>query len=651
MADTLFAEIDVTAKPKKTNYRPDIDGLRAVAVVSVLLFHADIGFFSGGYVGVDVFFVISGYLITKIIRDDVLAGTFSYGDFYIRRARRLFPALFVTIAITFLVGAYLLIPYHLERLGAATVSSLFWFSNVLFWTESGYFDADALYKPLLHTWSLSVEEQFYLFWPALVVFLAKLRGSKNLFGGILLVSMFSLLATEWMRTQDSYSAFFLTPFRVYEFGIGALTLWLVERVKLRNPLMEGLCAVGLLLIALSVVFFDKRAAVPGFAGLVPCVGSALVLYAGQARITGLLMSNRLAVYIGRISYSLYLVHWPVVVFYRYREESFGALDQLLVVSVSLVLAILLHHGVENPLRRARQAAGVPKKFLWGAALSTVLIAAPAAHAWSSSGWSWRWDVPAPILKAVGEFSALRDESWELVRDSTGVNSATFDDQPSKVLLIGDSHSKDLFNALYHSLSTEDDVSLRRVPLSVWCVWMAVDASAPDGAGALIRRRCRRQSEQIFSSPLLSDADHIVLSLRWSEASINHLPALLERLSLTHGANITIAGRTAEFPNIPLLALTYGQVEGFDQYAGRLRNKELDALNKEIMAIARSKGATFINKAAAVCSLQGDSCAMFDESGEMLIFDEGHWTVSGAKYFGRAMRRSGQFERFGLGATP
>ena len=164
---------------------------------------------------------------------------------------------------------------------------------------------------------------------------------------------------------------------------------------------------------------------------------------------------------------------------------------------------------------------------------------------------------------------------------------------------------------------------------------------------VIRNRCRRQFEPLFSNPLLAEADHIVLALRWSESSINYLPGFLEKLSSVSGARIVVADRTAEFPNIPLLALDYGQVEGFDRYAAEVRSKELKVLNEKIVSIAKSSSVTLISRYSAVCNPEGTSCAMFDDNQEMLLYDEGHWSVSGAKYFGRVMRRSGQLGPLGM----
>jgi len=325
------------------DYRPDIDGLRAIAVLAVVLFHADIALFRGGFVGVDVFFVISGFLITRIILREVQQANannvrFDYLRFYERRARRLFPALFVTTAIAFCAGAILMVPSHLERFSGALLSSLVWLSNVFFWTETGYFDSDAHLKPLLHTWSLSVEEQFYLIWPALLVALGTLGNLRWVLAGIVTISAISLLGAEMMHLSDSSAAFFLMPFRIYEFGLGALLVWFVERPPKNTWVLEGTLFLGLALIGASILLFRESSVVPGWLGLIPCLGAVGVIYAGRAPRLGMVLRNPAAVYIGRISYSLYLVHWPIVVFYRYREEEFTTIDRAIVIAAALLAA-------------------------------------------------------------------------------------------------------------------------------------------------------------------------------------------------------------------------------------------------------------------------------------------------------------------------
>lgn len=300
---------------KPFTYRADIDGLRAVAVLAVLLYHVGYTALPGGYVGVDIFFVISGFLITRLIREEVTStGSFRFGDFYLRRVRRLFPALITTVALTFFAGALVLAPEHLESLGGAALSSIVPMSNIYFWGEAGYWDASKLTKPLLHTWSLAVEEQFYFVSPLLIVVAVRLGFASAL---IALLSLASLIAAQYYLAEDASAVFFLTPFRVVEFGIGALLAWFSWPRQLPNWSTHIASIAGLLLIAYAMLFYTEQTTFPGVAALVPCLGAALLIAAGPRSAVGRILATPPMVAIGLLSYSLYLVHWPLIVLVRY----------------------------------------------------------------------------------------------------------------------------------------------------------------------------------------------------------------------------------------------------------------------------------------------------------------------------------------------
>ncbi|MCI5144936.1 MAG: acyltransferase, partial [Candidatus Electrothrix sp. AR3] len=224
-------------------YRADVDGLRAFAVLAVLFYHFDFSFFSGGFTGVDIFFVISGFLITQNIMADLSKGSFSFARFYTRRIRRLFPALFVTLVLSLLFGFLLFTPEHYLRLAKSLLYSVLSVSNFFFWQEAGYFDTAVDFKPLLHTWSLAVEEQFYLIWPALLFLLFKL-GKKWILLFLLLSSALSLYWSEQWLLTDPSGAFFLTPFRIIEFAFGAIMAWLIQFQPKNKLLLEPLLALG-----------------------------------------------------------------------------------------------------------------------------------------------------------------------------------------------------------------------------------------------------------------------------------------------------------------------------------------------------------------------------------------------------------------------
>lgn len=335
-------------------YRPDIDGLRAVAVLPVVLFHADVAGLSGGYVGVDIFFVISGFLITTIIHREIGDGRFSILRFYERRARRILPALFTVICATLLASFYLSMPAEFIDTARSAVATVLFVSNFLFWSETGYFSPGIFSQPLLHTWSLAIEEQFYIFFPPLMLLLALLRlPVRAVIGVLTLLSLGLSAATTAMRPEMAY---FLLPWRAWELGIGAFVALSMASIRIKRPLRDVFSAAGLIAIIVAVTTFDESTVFPGAAALLPVGGAAVIIACGPQgdTLVARFLSMRVMVWVGLISYSLYLWHWPVIVFYQ--QLTFARPDGLGVVTVvglSMALAWASWAWVEAPFRSGR----------------------------------------------------------------------------------------------------------------------------------------------------------------------------------------------------------------------------------------------------------------------------------------------------------
>jgi peptidoglycan/LPS O-acetylase OafA/YrhL len=425
-------------------YRADIDGLRAVAVLAVLFFHLPVPGFSGGFVGVDVFFVISGFLITGLIKADMAAGRFGLAHFYSQRVRRLLPAYFVTAAISSAAAFLLLAPQHLKNFADSLLAANFGVSNILFWRESGYFDLAARMKPLLHTWSLGVEWQFYLVWPFfLSLLLTRFRRLMPL--AILAIAVLSFClrlvfqdgsfwplsatrAGDWIADGPA-TVFYNTPFRIFEFACGALLVWFP---KPRHIIAhELLSLVGLALIGGAVFLLDGGATSSAWRLLAPVIGAALVIHADRSRTAGLVLRNRPTVYVGRISYSLYLIHWPLLVFYEYaalRPLRPGEMAFIGVLAVAL--AVLMFHLVEQPYRARRSFIPLSRLTIAGlAALSLVGIS-------MSGGMPWRLNSVAAGTE-LADSTKLRAISGSLgCRDFCEFGNLQ---SPRKILVVGDSH--------------------------------------------------------------------------------------------------------------------------------------------------------------------------------------------------------------------
>ena len=327
-------------------YRPDIDGLRAFAVLAVVGFHAFPGLFPGGFVGVDIFFVISGYLITGIILKGREQGDFSYLDFYARRIRRIFPTLLLVLAATLVAGYFLLLADEYKQLAGHQIAGTLFYANWAFWREAGYFDVSAELKPLLHLWSLGVEEQFYLLWPLLLALL--LRWPRQLGGAILALLILSFAANLAGLQQYPSATFFLPHSRFWELLAGA---WLASRPPLPGVLRAGLAWLGLALLLAGVFLLDRDMAFPGYAALLPVLGAAGLTAAGPGTAPNRLLGRQPWVFLGLISYPLYLWHWPLLSFPRILTG--GEPDwelRLAVVLLAVLLAWLSYRYWERWLR-------------------------------------------------------------------------------------------------------------------------------------------------------------------------------------------------------------------------------------------------------------------------------------------------------------
>lgn len=335
-------------------YRADIDGLRALAVAFVLLFHGGLGL-PGGYIGVDVFFVISGYLITGLILADLENGDFDYRRFLVRRIRRLLPASLVMVLAVLAAGYFLLLPDDYTSLAESAIAQQLMAANVYFWRKMGYFDGPAELKPLLHTWSLGVEEQFYLLYP-LLLWLLRTKGTVARAALLGSAACGSFILNQLTLPMSPSSAFYLLPMRAWELLLGGLCVLIPRPTKSDPRVWNAASWLGMLTLVICALSYTNRTPFPGFFALIPCVAACCLLYAHSVHPSGLcrLLSTRPAVAIGAISYSLYLWHWPLVVYARYIEADRRLgfwWFQVIYFAFSFVLAVLSWRYVEQPFRR------------------------------------------------------------------------------------------------------------------------------------------------------------------------------------------------------------------------------------------------------------------------------------------------------------
>ncbi len=336
-------------------YRKEIDGLRALAVLPVILFHAGFTSFRGGFVGVDIFFVISGYLITTIIVAEMEQGSFSLLNFYERRARRILPALFFVMLCTLPFAWFWMLPQDLKSFSQSLVGVPLFASNVLFWRTSGYFDTASELKPLLHTWSLAVEEQYYVLFPLFLMLAWKL-GKKWIISLLSLVAVVSILAAQWGSTTHPSFTFYLLPTRAFEILIGALISFYINHKKsvilVSQSVSQSVSLVGLALILYAIFAFDSKTPSPSLYTLIPTIGAGLILvFANNKNLVGKLLGGKLFIGLGLISYSTYLWHQPILAFARLRSVDGLANSMLITLCISSVaLGYLSWKFIENPFR-------------------------------------------------------------------------------------------------------------------------------------------------------------------------------------------------------------------------------------------------------------------------------------------------------------
>lgn len=336
-------------------YRPEIDGLRAIAILPVIFFHAGFLCFRGGFLGVDIFFVISGYLITQGIAQEIHENKFYFTNFWLRRARRILPALICMTFSCIIAGWFIFLPNDFKNLGRSAIALSVFSSNIYFWLKSGYFAPPAATEPLLHTWSLSVEEQFYILFPIFFYFLTCFLIDWRKFF-IYLIAILSLSITCYEINSNAIATFFLLPTRAWELLVGSITALCIFNKNIYLPKFynELTSIIGLILILIALAFYTQNVAFSAWGQLAVCFGTIVIILTNNGKLTfvGHFLSLRLLVYIGLISYSLYLWHWPLLVFYRYiYATQLSTLQTCTVLIISSSIAWISYQWIEIPFRR------------------------------------------------------------------------------------------------------------------------------------------------------------------------------------------------------------------------------------------------------------------------------------------------------------
>lgn len=629
------------------SYRAEIDGLRAVAVASVFLYHAqfilnDKVWFEGGILGVDIFFVISGYFIARIIFSELFKnGSFSFKNFYEKRARRILPMLFVVILASIPFAWLKLLPSDFVEYAESSLSALFFVSNIFFYTNTTeYGTASALLKPLLHTWSLGVEVQFYLAFPVLSL-LAFKAFRQHCWIFFIVVTVLSLLLADAYSAQNQSMTYYLPFTRLWQFTLGSLLAYHELKYRSSTPhiLKHLLAVLGLALTLYSIIFFDHNTPHPSFHTLIPMIGVALMIaFVSEADVVGKILGSKPFVWLGLISYSAYLWHFPIFAFSRMGDDPTN-FDKLLWIALTIVLSIPSYHLIENPFR---------KNIISRKKVVTFICLCLSAISLHSIYILWNFvDKNIEDNARVHANSLLDKGAFLNAWKEQALNEqhlTNFDEQKTKkVLIVGNSHGVDFFRVLqaapiYHDI---DFGLISQNPntgnYELYCFYRdIVEKQQPCGNKNTVFEDVRAKFDK---------ADLIILKTRWSDADILVLEDLIDTLHQA-GKKIIVAGNSFEQQEkIPLREFVRAnqrrpnknELTALERTVFETAEHEkVDKIDAKLREISARKHVPFLETKDLFCDYPAKTCKIFSPDGFLLLWDYGHLSVKGADYVGHLL---------------
>ena len=605
-------------------HRDDIDGLRTFAVLPVIAFHFVIWprLSSGGFVGVDIFFVISGYLITQTIYRDINNRTYSIVDFYNRRMRRIFPALFAIFAFCIVVTFFSSFPSEASKIGESIIGSIFFVSNLLFYNQSGYFDRNLETNPLLHMWSLSVEEQFYVFFPMVIYFMRDFNNNAKI-QLLCIIAFISFLFSIWSVHTDSAAAFYLVQFRAWELLIGSL-LAINALPKLVYRWQAELLGIGgITLIVISVLLISRDTPFPGLAALAPCLGAAAVIHSGTATttLTARILAFSPIRFIGLISYSLYLWHWPLIVFYRLFVNEPSKTEKGALLVVCILAATISWKFIEKPFRdKPYKLKPYGTLFAGGAVM---ILTAGAAL------------VLSPLIEVVYKYPSRVTEVLdhaEINENHMRAGTCLFESdyevlnrndclkiKPKLLnfLILGDSHAAHLWPGLQMSYPTVNFLQA------------TVAGCTPITGGKSQSAVCVGMMKYIFDRFLPHvHLDGIIIAARWKSEEI--IPKVVETANTarSYADRVIIFGPIEEYdqalPRILARAIALNKSEA--KFAELHRSGDTEEIDQSFSAVLREGPIEYVSVYRALCSA---GCEIWATKKVPLQFDNNHLTCEGS----------------------
>lgn len=613
--------------PFKKIFRKDINGLRAIAVLLVLIYHVDNRWLNAGFLGVDIFLVISGYLISKSILFDLHKGSFSFANFYTRRVRRLFPALAFTLLLSLLFSAFLFSSFFFEQIANSVLAAVFSISNIFFWTESGYFDLGAELKPLLHTWSLGLEEQYYLFWPLLLVGLSILN-KKLFWPALLIIAILSTGLAEYWNTNYPSGTFYLLPFRIFEFVLGALCLKLEKQFPDSRSFNIPNFLFGLMLIIGPAIFLNKYTSMPGLWSLLPCLGAMLILCGKPNRLTTALLENPVISIIGLASYSIYLFHWPLIVFYKHWKLSeIGNAEKAVLFFVSLAGGILMWKLIERLLKNP----SISNKAVWKTFLFVSLfLSILSGVVMIKDGFPSK--DKNPYTMTPEEIIEERNRYW---LESGAKKFPSIDSTTRNVVVLGNSHGIDLVYALVNNNIKSNIVF---IPTTDRC---SNFGRTPNVNIKKEQNFCYEVNSDNLRRPEWSRADAIYLHDDWVAYNAEELLDQINEIRKLTNAPIYLFGPKMSFTQFPLSIIKASNSvvpTEINQYARQFVNVRASNINKALKAWFRNQTALSDVDYINVIALQEPYELVSTKTSKLLYHDGGHLNENGATEIGEKLKR-------------
>ena len=617
-------------------YRSDIDGLRAIAVLFVIFYHAGFKVISGGFIGVDVFFVISGFLITSIIQKEILNKEFKLFNFYVKRIRRILPSFYVVIFTTICCGFFLLLPSDFILLAKSFLASSIFIANMYFWKSTGgYFNSNTDELPLLHLWSLSLEEQFYFIWP---FFLILVLGTKFKRFIILLLSVVVILLfafSEWAATAKPNAAYYFLPTRAGELLIGGLLAMLVSSgVKLKQTVAEWCSILGVVLLVYSALILSKSSVFPGINSLLPCLGAVLIILSGTGNSTfiGRILSTKLLVFIGLISYPMYLWHWPIIAYLNYLNYELDYIVGSAVILLTIILAIFTWHFIEGTLKKIKLKNSTV--FINMFTIPTIIVVCITYMIVNNDGYENRFsdnqkylDVrSALVMPTASEGWCYQAEFPKNIDEALNCTLGVKNGKPNAIF-VGDSHAGH-YQYLVNSIGQKTDLKIKTMITSNCFPSLYTKKSSNLGGNPKLCIAFRSELNQYSINENLSV---VFLAARWD--------ANTEWLFETKDALDILAKRAKRiiiFPQVPNYKNNVSQeylrsvaLQTFNNnYINKIDNSYINA-NNNVKALAdKYKNVTFVDVKSF--TKKEELLPLFNLENIPYYFDDNHLNMQGSE---------------------